>query len=39
MPLVGQGVTAGIPKHVRMGFEAELGVHAQPLDHPGKPGS
>src|SRR5438034_2684330 len=31
--IVGRLETAGVPEHVGMHREAELGAHAQPLDH------
>ncbi len=37
VPTVGQGVAAGVPEHVRVGFEAQLGCGTRALDHAGKP--
>jgi len=38
MALVGQSIAAGVPEHVRMGLERELGGNAGALDHAGKAG-
>ena len=34
--LVGQGITASVPKHVRVRFETQLGLPARPFDHAGE---
>ena len=34
---VGEGVAAGVPQHVRMGFEPQLRFGPCALDHAGKP--
>ena len=34
--LVSQGKTAGVPQHMRMRFEAQLGLPARPFDHAGE---
>ena len=34
--LVGQGITASVPKHVRMRLEAQFGLPARPFDHAGE---
>ena len=36
VPLVGQGVAAGVPEHVRVRLEAELGLDPRSLDHAGE---
>ena len=36
VPLVGQGITAGVPKHVRVRLEGQLGLPARPFDHAGE---
>jgi hypothetical protein len=33
VPLVGEGKTTGVPEHVRVGLEAELGRRARALDY------
>ena len=35
--LVGQRITAGVPQHVRVRLEGQLGLPARPLDHAGEP--
>ena len=35
--LVGQGIAASMPKHVRVRLERQLGLPARPLDHAGEP--
>ena len=35
----GQGVARGVPQHVRVRLEPELGLSARPLDHAGEAGS
>jgi len=37
VPLVGERVAAGVPEHVRVGFEPQLRFGACALDHAGKP--
>ena len=37
--LVGESVTAGMPQHVRVCLEGELGLDPCPLDHAREPGS
>ena len=37
VPLVGQGVATGVPEHVRMRLEPELGLGPRSLDHAGEP--
>ena len=39
VPLVGQRVSACVPKHVRVRLEPKLGLDACPLDHAGEPRS
>ena len=34
--LVGQGITASVPKHVRMRLEGQLGLPTRPFDHAGE---
>jgi hypothetical protein len=34
--LVSQGKTAGVPQHMRMGLEGQLGLPARPFDHAGE---
>ena len=36
VPLVGERVTAGVPEHVRVRFEAQFGLDPCPLHHAGK---
>jgi len=36
VPLVGQGITAGVPEHVWVRLEGQLGLPARPLDHAGE---
>jgi hypothetical protein len=36
VPFVGQRVATGMPEHVRMGLEAQLGLRARPLHHAGE---
>ena len=36
VPLVGQRVAAGVPEHVRVRLEGQLGLRACPLDHAGE---
>ena len=38
VPSVGEGVTAGMPQHVRMWLEAKLGLDTRPFDHPSEAG-
>jgi hypothetical protein len=38
MPLVGEGVAAGVTEHVRVRLELETGPDRDPLDHAGKAG-
>ncbi len=38
VPSVGEGVTASMPQHVRVWFEAELRLDPCPLEHPGEAG-
>ncbi len=35
---VGERIAAGMPEHVRVGFEPELGFRPCSLDHPGETG-
>lgn len=37
VPLVSQGVAAGVPEHVRVSLEAQLSLSPCSLDHAGKP--
>src|SRR6516165_10413715 len=37
VPFACQSVAAGVPKHVWVGLEAELGLSAGPLDHASEP--
>jgi hypothetical protein len=37
VPFVGQRVTTGMPEHVRVRREGQLGLDARPLDHLGLP--
>ena len=37
VPLVGERVAAGVPKHVRMCLEAKTRLAPSPLDHAGEP--
>lgn len=39
VPLVRQRIATGVPKHVRVGLETQLGLGACPFDHPGEPSS
>lgn len=39
VPLVGQRVATGVPQHVRVRLEGQLGLPARPLNHSGKPRS
>ena len=39
VPLVGQGVAAGVSQHVRMRLERELGFNPHTFHHTGKAGS
>jgi hypothetical protein len=36
VPFVGQGITASVPKHVRVRLERQLGLPASPFDHAGE---
>ena len=36
VPLVGQRVAAGVPQHVRVRLERQLGLPARPFDHAGE---
>jgi hypothetical protein len=38
VPLVGEGVAAGVPQHVRVGLELKAGASGRSLDHPGEAG-
>jgi hypothetical protein len=36
---IGQRVATGVPEHVRVRLEGELGLPSRPLDHTSEPGS
>jgi len=38
MPFVGQGEATGVPQHVRMSLEPEIGFGTRALHHAGKAG-
>ena len=38
VPLVSESVAAGVPQHVRVRLEGQLGLDPCPLDHAGEPG-
>jgi len=39
MTPAGQGIASGVPQHVRVGLEPQLGLDARPFHHAGEPGS
>jgi hypothetical protein len=38
VPLIGKGVAAGVPQHVRVRLELQAGADGGALDHPGEAG-